>query len=107
MLGGEHTTMNEKRSISPHEPEEELLSVEDAWQDYLSLKLALAKNRERIALEIDAATRNLIDNLVAAGVGHSPAEIIARAVESFFIATYPHQQERLKILREATERFTS
>ena len=56
--------MNEKRSISPHEPEEELLSVEDAWQDYLSLKLALAKNRERIALEIDAATRNLIDNLV-------------------------------------------
>lgn len=98
--------MNEKRSISPHEPEEELLSAKDAWQDYLSLKLALAENHERTTLEIDTATKDLVDNLVAAGVGQSPAEIIARAVESFFVATYPHQQERLKILREATERYT-
>jgi len=98
--------MNEKHSISPHEPEEELLSAEGAWQDYLSLKQAMAEKSKGVMLEIDAATKNLVDNLVAAGVGHSPAEIIARAVESFFVATYPHQQERLKILRESIEHYT-
>jgi len=98
--------MNEKCSISPHEPEEELLSAEDAWEDYLSLKKAMAEKREQITLEIDAATKKLVDSLVAAGVGHTPAEIVARAVQSFFVATYPHQQERLKILRESAERYT-
>jgi hypothetical protein len=98
--------MNEKHSISPHEPKEELLSAKDAWQDYLSLKQAMAEKSEGVTLEVDPATKNLVDNLIAAGVGRSPAEIIARAVESFFVATYPHQQERLKILRESIEHYT-
>jgi hypothetical protein len=98
--------MSEQRPISPHEPEEELLSATDAWQDYLSLKEAMAKKRKRVTLEIDAATKVLVDSLVSAGIGHSPAEIIARAVESFFVATYPREQEWLKILRESKELYT-
>ncbi len=56
----------------------------------------MAEKRERVFLEIDAATKSLVDNLMAAGVGHSPTEIVARAVKSFFVATYPRRYDWFK-----------
>ncbi len=90
--------------ITAHEPEEELLSAEDAWQDFLSLKQALAgEQSERVSLEVDPATKILVQDLVAAGVGVDESEIVARAVQSFFVATYPQPRHRLRVLRESLE----
>lgn len=94
--------MSEIKHIAAHEPEEELLSPEDAWDDYLSLEQALAeKQAQKETLEIDAATKALVHDLVAAGVCENESEVIARAVQSFFVATYPQAEQRLRILRES------
>ena len=97
--------MNKAQSIAAHEPEEELLSPEEAWQDYLSLEQALTeKGVERVTLQVDLATKALVCDLVAAGVGKDENEIVARAVRSFFVATYPQARPRLHLLRESREK---
>lgn len=97
--------MNNVQSIAAHEPEEELLSPEEAWEDYLSLEQALAEKRtERVTLQVDPATKALVRDLVAAGIGEDESEIVARAVRSFFAATYPQIRQRLHILRESREK---
>ena len=97
--------MNKIQSIAAHEPEEELLSPQEAWEDYLSLEQALAeKGTERVTLQVDPATKALVCDLVAAGVGEDECEIVARAVQSFFVATYPEARPRLRILRESREK---
>ena len=37
----DEAAMSKIYQVKPHEPEEELLSAEDAWEDFLSLRQAL------------------------------------------------------------------
>jgi len=66
--------MKQPDRIAPHEPEEELLSAEDAWQDFLSLQQTLAADSEAL-LQVDRATQALVQDLVAAGVAPSRARV--------------------------------
>jgi hypothetical protein len=97
--------MSKSQYIAAHEPEEELLSPEDAWEDYLSLEQALAEKRtENVTLQVDLATKALVHDLVTAGVCQDESEVVARAVQSFFVATYPQAHRRLRLLRESREK---
>jgi len=71
--------------------EESLLTLEEAWQDYESLKIALAEEPggpdARRWLELPLHVSALVRELVAAGVCQDEREVIVRAVEVFQI--YP------------------
>ena len=96
--------MSKTQYIAAHEPEEELLSPEDAWEDYLSLEQALAEKQiEKATLQVDPATKALVRDLVTAGICQDESEVVARAVQSFFVATYPQAHRRLRLLRESRE----
>ena len=96
--------MSKTQYIAAHEPEEELLSPKDAWEDYLSLEQALAEKRtERATLQVDPTTKALVRDLVTAGICQDESEVVARAVQSFFVATYPQAHRRLHFLRESRE----
>ncbi|MBM4461316.1 MAG: hypothetical protein FJ011_26755 [Chloroflexi bacterium] len=94
--------MKQPGHIAPHEPEEELLSADDAWQDFLSLRQALAAGSEAL-LQIDRATQALVHDLIVAGVARSAEEVIRRAVQSFYVATYPQADRRLPAVRETRQ----
>jgi hypothetical protein len=87
-------------------PESESLKVRDVWEDYLSLKRALADHDEVVAsVPVSSGTLTLVQELIEAGVCQSEAEVISRAVRSFFVAAFPREPERRRVLQEATARY--
>jgi hypothetical protein len=81
--------------------ENELLSANDAWDDYLSLKQALITDSEPTeTLPASPETLALVRELVKVGVCQSEAEVISRAVRTFFVAVFPQEAERQRVLRE-------
>ena len=84
-------------------PEGELLSANDAWDDYLSLKQALIGDSEPTeTLPASPETLMLVNKLIKAGVCRNEAEVISRAVRAFFVAVFPQEPERQRVLREAS-----
>jgi hypothetical protein len=84
-------------------PEDELLSASDAWDDYLSLKQALLGDSEPTeTLPASPETLTLVKELIKAGVCRNEAELINRAVRAFFVAVFPQEPERQRVLREAS-----
>ena len=94
--------MKQSGRIAPHEPEEELLSADDAWQDFLSLNQALAANSEALP-QLDHATQALVRYLIAAGVAQSAEEVIRRAIRTFYVATYSQASRLPMVLRETAQ----
>lgn len=82
------------------------LRARDAWEDYLSIKRALA-NEDDITALVPASTSTLalVKELVEAGICESEAEVVDRAIRSFFVAVYPHTSERERVLREAADEY--
>jgi len=100
--------MSQVQPITAHEPEEELLSAQDAWEDYLSLAQMLAEKRgHKVPLLVDPSIRTLVHDLVAAGICQDEAEVISRAVQTFFVAVYPQARDRLRILKKAQTQHSS
>ena len=88
--------------IAAHEPEEELLSAQDAWEDYVSLAQALAeKRKQKVPLWVDSTIYTLMHNLVAAGVCQDEEEVMSRSVQAFFASVYPQTRKQLAMLRES------
>ena len=86
--------------------ENELLSANDAWDDYLSLKQALIADSEPTeTLPASPETLALVRELVKEGVCQSEVEVISRAVRTFFVAVFPQEAERQRVLREATSTY--
>jgi len=84
-------------------PEDELLSATDAWDDYLSLKQALLDEGEPTeTLPASPETLALVRELVKAGVCPNEAEVTSRAIRAFFVAVFPHETERQRVLRETS-----
>jgi hypothetical protein len=98
-----------KAVITPHEPEESLLTAEEAWQDYQSLKIGLIE--EDVGpdvqqwLELPPGVWALVRELVAAGVCRDEREVITRAVETFFVATSPQSSQRRHVVHEARAKY--
>ena len=73
--------MSKIYQVKPHEPEEELLSSEDAWEDFLSLRQALdGRPIPAATFQIDRATWTLMRELIAAGVAQDEDEVVSKAV---------------------------
>ena len=89
--------------------EEPLLTPEEAWQDYESLKIALAEEAggpdAQQWLELPPHISELVRELVTAGVCQDERDVIVRAVEAFFVAVSPQQTARYRILQEARTRY--
>jgi len=89
--------------------EESLLTPEEAWQDYQSLKVALAEEAGGLEvqqwLELPPNVSALVRELVAAGVCRDERDVIVRAVEAFFVAVSPRQAWRYRILQEAWTKY--
>jgi len=89
--------------------EEPLLTSEEAWQDYQSLKTALAEaagdSDAQQWLELPPHISALVQELVDAGVCRDECDVIARAVEAFFVAVSPQQTARYRILQEARAKY--
>jgi len=89
--------------------EEPLLTPEEAWQDYQSLKIALAEEvggpDVQQWLELPPNVSALVRELVAAGVCQDERDVIVRAVETFFVAVSPQQAARYRILQEARAKY--
>jgi hypothetical protein len=84
-------------------PEDDLLSAGDAWDDYLSLKQALNGEGEPTeALPASPETLTLVRELVKAGVCPNEAEVTSRAIRAFFVAVFPREAERQRVLRETS-----
>jgi hypothetical protein len=84
-------------------PENELLSANDAWDDYLSLRQALIGDSEPTEmLPASTETLTLVKELVKAGVCQNEAEVTSRAVRAFFVAVFPQEADRQRVLREAS-----
>jgi len=81
-----------------HEPEEELMSGPEAWQDYLTLRQMEAQEQKRL-VALDQATQKLIETLIRQGICRSENEVIARAVRAFFVAVLP-SPDKLALLQE-------
>ncbi len=94
--------MKQPDRIAPHEPEEELLSADDAWQDFLSLHQSLVASSEAL-LPLDRATQTLVHDLIVAGVAQNAEEVIRRAVQSFYVATYPQAGRYVMAFRETRQ----
>ncbi len=87
-------------------PGSESLTARDAWEDYLSLKRALAEDDEAVeSVPVSAGTLWLVQELIEAGVCQSETEVISRAVQSFFVAVFPLEPKRQRVLREAATRY--
>ncbi len=87
-------------------PGSESLTVRDAWEDYLSLKRARTDDNEVVAsVPVSSGTLTLVQELIEAGVCQSEAEVISRAVRSFFVAAFPREPERQRVLQEATAQY--
>jgi len=89
--------------------EEPLLTQEEAWQDYRSLKIALVKaaggSDAQQWLELPPHISALVRELIAAGVCRDESDVIVRAVEAFFVAVSPQQAARYRILQEARTKY--
>lgn len=82
------------------------LSARDAWEDYLSIRRALANDDDITAsVPVSASTLVLVKELVEAGVCESEVEVVGRAIRSFFVAVYPRTSERERVLREAADEY--
>ncbi len=86
-----------------------LLTAEDAWQDYQSLKIALDKKGTtpdaQQWLDLPPDVWVLVQALVDAGVCQDEREVITRAVETFFVAVSPERAERYQVLRDAQAKY--
>jgi hypothetical protein len=83
--------------------EDELLSAGDAWDDYLSLKQALIGDGEPTAtLPASPETLTLVKELIKAGVCRNEVEVTSRAIRAFFVAVFPREAERQRVLRESS-----
>jgi len=86
-----------------------LLTAEEAWQDYQSLKIALGKKGTtpdaRQWLDLPPDVWVLVRALVAAGVCQDERKVITRAVEAFFVAVSPERAERYQVLRDAQAKY--
>jgi hypothetical protein len=90
--------MTDKHTLSENEP----LSANDAWTDYMSLRDALvADSGASETLPASPQTLALVKELVEAGVCRDEAEVVNRAVRTFYVAVFPHDAERQRVLREA------
>jgi len=89
--------------------EESPLTPEEAWQDYQSLKIALAEEAggpdAQQWLELPPSISALVRELVAAGVCQDERDVIVRAVEAFFVAVSLQQTARYHILQEARMKY--
>ena len=89
--------------------EESLLTPEEAWQDYESLKIALAEEGggpdAQQWLELPPNISALVRELVVAGVCQDERDVIVRAVEAFFVAVSPRHAQRCRILQEARTKY--
>ncbi|MFQ5858993.1 MAG: hypothetical protein ACE5LU_25615 [Anaerolineae bacterium] len=87
-------------------PGSESLTARDAWEDYLSLKRALTDDDKVVAsVPVSSGTLTLVQELIETGVCQSEAEVVSRAVRSFFVAVFPREPERQRVLEEATTRY--
>jgi len=98
-----------KAMTTSHESEASLLTAEDAWQDYQSLKVALTKegtaSTTRQCLELPPGISELVRELVATGVCEDEREVITRAVEAFFVAVSPQPARRHQVARDAKAKY--
>ena len=88
---------------------EPLLTAEEAWQDYQSLKIALSGEGTtpdaQQWLDLSPDVWVLVRELVAAGVCQDEREVITRAVEAFFVAVSPERAGRHQVLRETRAKY--
>jgi hypothetical protein len=99
---GAEAEMSKIYQVKPHEPEEELLSAEDAWEDFLSLRQALdGRQISRVTFQIDRATWTLMRELIAAGVAQDEDEVISKAVQKLYTTVYPRARQGVIALHEA------
>ena len=94
--------MSKIYQVKPHEPEEELLSAEDAWEDFLSLRQAQdGRQIPAATFQIDRATWTLMRELIAAGVAQDEDEVISKAVRKLYTTVYPRARQGVIVLHEA------
>jgi len=101
-----------KSNVTPQQSGEPLLTAEEAWQDYQSLKIALAEGTagstdQQSWLELPPNVWMLVRELIAAGVCQDEREVITRAVQAFFVAVSPQRAQRHRVLQEAKEKYES
>jgi hypothetical protein len=98
-----------KVSVTSHDSEESLLTAEDAWQDYQSLKVALTQegtaSTAQQCLQLPPSISELVRELVATGVCKDEREVITRAVEAFFVAVSPQPARRHQVMRDAKAKY--
>ena len=89
--------------------EKPLLTAEEAWQDYQSLKIALSEKGTtpdaQQWLDLPPDVWVLVRAIIAAGVCQDEREVITRAVEAFFVAVSPERTERSQVLRDAQAKY--
>jgi hypothetical protein len=94
---------------TPIVSQELLLTPEEAWQDYQSLKVALTEEAGGLEvqqwLELPPNVSAMVRKLVAAGVCQDERDVIVRAVEAFFVAVSSRQAWRYRILQEARTKY--
>jgi len=86
--------------ILPHEPEEELLTAEDVAEDVATLERIIAEKQAEYLSETamsEPSVWKMISELVSAGICRDEEEVIARAVESFFVAVFPKSRRRIMV----------
>ncbi len=91
--------MNAQR-IEPHEPNEQLIGLEDLEHDLAVIEeVWMRKRLETLARELaaDAKVCELLQSLIKSGVCKDEKEIITRALETFFVAVAP-TGERERVL---------
>ena len=98
-----------KATTTSHESEASLLTAEDAWQDYQSLKLALTaeetESTTQQCLELPPDVSALVRELIATGICEDEREVITRAVEAFFVAVSPQPARRRQVVRDAKAKY--
>jgi len=98
-----------KTVIASEKAKNPLLTADEAWQDYQSLKIALGKKGTtpdaQQWLDLPPDVWVLVQALVDAGVCQDEREVITRAVETFFVAVSPERAERYQVLRDAQAKY--
>ena len=78
--------------VLPHEPEEELLTAEEVWEDVATLERIITEEPTEYSVQSamsEPLVREMISKLVSAGICQDEKEDIVRAVESFFVSVFP------------------
>ena len=90
------------RDVTPHESDEALVGSDEVANDVAAIDECLAERRaERIVRAVvrKEDVRELVGQLIDAGICEDEEEVIERAVQSFFVAVFPPSQRRVVVVK--------